>query len=349
MFNIRDLNNRSIEIFRTLMEAFFLSGEPVGSRTLSKRPNINLSPATIRNVMADLEEAGLLYSPHTSAGRLPTDEGLRFFVNGLLELAEMEDVDKKTLEENCFGSKKSFPEILEEATSILSNLSQCAGVVLVPKSESSIKHVEFVRLGENRGLVVLVTEEGIVENRLIELPKDIFPSYLEKASNYLNSRLQGKTLSEAKELILSELQNHQAQIDELSAKLIRQGLAVWAGGKENNHGALIIRGQSRLLEDVHEMQELDKIKQLFDALEAKENLMRLLDASIKGDGIQIFIGAENNLFHLSGCSMIVAPYQNAQQKIIGAIGVVGSSRMNYGRIIPIVDYTSKLITKLLGS
>lgn len=346
--SIAELSQRSLEIFRELVDAYMETGEPIGSRTISKRILAPLSPATIRNIMADLEEAGLLYAPHTSAGRLPTPEGLRFFVHGLLEIGDITDSERLQLEEKCNMTGCSMSSLLEEATSLLSGLSKCAGVVMAPKTNSSLRHIEFVHLANNRVLVVLITQDGLVENRLVELPEDISvsTSTLSDATNYLNARLLGRTLSEAQTIINNELRHHKADLDVLTTRVVEAGLAIWAGGEEEKR-SLIVKGQSNLLHNVNETHELDQIRELFNILDKKENLHKLVEASINADGIQIFIGAENNLFNLSGCSLVISPYHNAKQQIIGAIGVVGPSRMNYGKIISLVDYTAKLVSRLI--
>lgn len=344
--SIAELNQRSLDIFRELVDAYVETGDPVGSRTLSRRLEVQLSPATIRNVMADLEEAGLLYSPHTSAGRMPTDKGLRFFVNGLLERGNISKGDQDIVEQRCQSAGHNLPALLEEATSLLSGLSQCAGLVVAPKTDSKLKHVEFVGLGPDKALVVLITEDGLVENRVIKLPNSLPPSALVEATNYLSSRLAGKSLKQAKEAIFNELSQHKADLDELASKVVEDGLAIWAGGEEG--GSLIVKGQANLLGGLSETQDLEQIRTLFETLEAKESMVKLLDESIGADGVQIFIGAENGLFNLSGCSAIVSPYHNSQDKVVGAIGVIGPTHMNYGKIIPLVDYTAKLIGKMIA-
>jgi heat-inducible transcriptional repressor len=343
---VAELNKRSIDIFRELVDAYVETGEPVGSRTLSRRLKTSLSPATIRNVMADLEEAGLLFAPHTSAGRLPTEAGLRFFVHGLLEVGDLTEGDRAYIEQRCTNAGRKVDEVLEEATSMLSGLSKCAGLVLAPKTESPLKHVEFVSLSAGRAILVLITEDGVIENRLIEVPIGIPPSILAEASNYLNNRLAGRTLTDAKRVIFDELKQHKAHLDTLTAKVVEAGIGVWSDSDQG--GSLIVKGQSNLLTNVTVVEDLDHIRDLFTVLDTKETLIQLLDASIQAEGVQIFIGAENNLFSLVGCSLVVAPYKNSRQHILGAIGVVGPTRMNYGKIIPLVDYTAKLVGQLLG-
>jgi heat-inducible transcriptional repressor len=341
-----ELNERSREIFRLIVDGYVQTGEPIGSRTLSRLLGQNLSPATIRNVMADLEESGLLYAPHTSAGRLPTEAGLRLFVHGLLELGNLGEDERHNIEVLCATRGKSLAQALEEATSALSGLSHCAGVVVVPKQERPLKHIEFVHLGPGRALVVLVTENGMVENRVIEVPLGLPPSTLVSAANYLNSRLIGRTIEEARADIDEEVGSHRAQLDEVTARVVATGIASWAGG--DGESALIVRGQANLLEDVTALADLERLRALFEMLETKETVLRLLDASKKAEGVQIFIGAESHLFSVAGCSLIIAPYQNSREQIVGAIGVIGPTRINYARIIPMVDYTAKVIGRIIG-
>jgi heat-inducible transcriptional repressor len=343
---ITELNERSREVFRMLVDAYLETGEPVGSRTLARRGNLDLSPATIRNVMADLEETGLLFAPHTSAGRLPTDAGLRLFVNGLLEVGGLAEEERMNIDGRLAAAGKSLSQALEEATTTLSGLSRCAGLVLAPKTERPLKHIEFVPLAATRALVVMVTEDGLVENRLIEVPIGTPQATLIAASNYLNARLVGRTVEEARRWILEEIEGRRAQLDELTARLVEAGLASWAGGGEG--AALIIRGQAKLLSDVTAVADLERLRALFDMLETREAMVRLLDATREGEGVQIYIGSESALFGVAGCSMIVAPYSNSREQVVGAIGVIGPTRINYARIIPLVDYTAKVIGRLLG-
>ncbi|MDA8231160.1 MAG: heat-inducible transcriptional repressor HrcA [Magnetospirillum sp.] len=343
---IAELNDRSREVFRQLVETYVETGEPVGSRTLSRRLLLSLSPATIRNVMADLEEAGLLYAPHTSAGRLPTQAGMRLFVNGLLELGGIADEERAQIDVRCRAAGKSMEQVLGEAIGALSGLSRCAGMVVAPKMQRSLKHVEFVSLGRNRALVVLVTEDGLVENRVVDLPPGVEPSTLAEATNFLNARLAGRSLDEVRDEVLSELEEQRYQLDALTKRVVEAGLATWAGGESRS--ALIVRGTSHLLEDVTAVEDLERIRALFDALEASQTFVRLLDVTAKAEGVQIFIGAENELFGVTGCSMIVSPYRDSRERIIGAIGVIGPTRLNYARIIPMVDYTAKVIGRLIG-
>jgi len=344
---ISELNQRSREVFREIVEAYVQTGEPVGSRTLSRRLSTSLSPATIRNVMADLEDLGLLMAPHTSAGRVPTDAGLRLFVNGILEIGALSEKERLDIEARCAAGGRSMPEMLEEATNLLSGLSSCAGLVLAPKTDRPLKHIEFINLSPGRALVVLVTEDGLVENRVVEVAVGLPPSALQMASNYLNARVVGCTLAEARAFIQKEMEEQKSQLDTLTAKVVETGLATWAGTCDSQ-GYLIVRGQARLLEDVTALSDLERIRNLFEALETREQMMRMLDATGKAEGVQIFIGAESGLFSHAGCSMIVSPYMNTKEQIVGAIGVIGPTRINYARIIPMVDYTAKVIGRLMG-
>lgn len=343
---IEELNERSREVFRRLVEAYVETGQPVGSRFLSRRLDGKLSPASIRNVMADLEEAGLLYAPHTSAGRLPTDAGLRIFVDGLLELGDLTAAERASIEGHCASAGRSLSDLLTEASSQLSGLSHCAGLVLAPKVDQPLRQIEFVPLAPGRALVVTVSERGQVENRIVDLPAAMPGSSLSEASNYLSSRLRGRTIAEARDEILAELSAQRAELDQLTKRVVETGLAVWGGGE--GPATLIVSGRSNLLDDVHALADLERIRLLFDELEGKQDLLRLMELTQSAEGVRIFIGAENNLFALSGCSLVVAPYQNRQQKIVGAIGVIGPTRLNYARIIPMVDYTAQMISRLIG-
>jgi len=343
---ITELDERSRSIFRQIVDAYVETGEPIGSRTLSRRLGMSMSPATIRNVMADLEDVGLLYAPHTSAGRLPTDMGLRLWVDGLLEVGRLTEDDRANIDTNVASTGRSVNELLEQATGMLSGLSHCAGLVMAPKQDRPLKHIEFVNLGPGRALVVMVDENGSVENRVVEVPLGVPSSALTEASNYLGTRLVGRTVDEARVEINEELDEHRAQLDELTQRVVETGLATWAGGEQS--GSLIVSGRDKLLNDVTALTDLERIRTLFSLLERKETMLRLIQAADEGEGVQIFIGSESALFGLAGCSMIIAPYMNSQERVLGAIGVIGPTRMNYARIIPTVDYTAKVIGRLLG-
>ena len=333
--------DRPREVFRHLVEAFLSSGEPVGSRTLSQRLPQALSPASIRNVMADLESMGLLYAPHTSAGRIPTEKGLRLFVDGLLEIGELAPDERVAIEARMSGSGQRIEDVLAQATQSLAGLSRCAGLMLTAKQDSALKHVEFVAVAPGKALVIMVSEDGQVENRVIETPPGLPVSALSEASNYLSARLRGRTIDTARAEILAELDGNQMELDALTAKVVAEGLATLAGPEK----VLIVRGASHLLDG---QADLDRIRVLFDDIERKADLIRLLELAREGEGVRIFIGSENRLFSLSGSSIVAAPYANAQGKIVGVIGVLGPTRLNYGRIVPMVDHTAKVIGRLLA-
>lgn len=330
------LDNRSASVLREIVEQFVQTGEPVGSRTLSRRLPMALSPATIRNVMADLTEAGLLFSPHTSAGRLPTDRGLRLFVDGLLQAGSLGDDERDTISRALEAKGRSLEDTLAEASSMLSGLAGAAGLVLAPKSEGAVRHIEFVPLGPGRALVILVGADGQVENRVIETPPGLPPSTLVQAANFLNARRAGLSLAELRRTVATEMTEDRTQLDELTTQIVEAGLATWAS--EGRGGSLIIRGQAKLLADVTQLDSLRAIQALFERLETQETLLKLLELAEASDGVRIFIGTESGLFGASGVSMVVAPARNEENRIVGAIGVIGPTRINYGRIIPVVDY-----------
>ena len=340
------LDARSAAVLREIVEQYVETGEPVGSRTLSRRLPMALSPATIRNVMADLTDAGLLFAPHTSAGRLPTDLGLRLFVDGLLQFGELSDDDRAAIATSLAASGRSLEDTLGEASTMLSGLSAAAALVLAPKSEGPLRHIEFVPLGSGRALVVLVAGDGHVENRVIEIPPGVPPSALQQAGNYLNARLSGRPLDELRRVVAEEMAANRTELDVLSTQVVEAGLATWTG--DGRGASLILRGQAKLLQDVTQIENLAAIQVLFERLEAQETMIRLLDLAERSDGVRIFIGAESGLFGTSGLSMVVAPARNAANRIVGAIGVIGPTRINYGRIIPVVDYTAHVIGRLLG-
>jgi heat-inducible transcriptional repressor len=345
------LGERPREVFRHLVEAFLSSGEPVGSRTLSQRLPLTLSPASIRNVMADLETMGLLYAPHTSAGRAPTEKGLRLFVDGLLEVGELAPDERVAIEARMSGTGRGIEEVLTQATTLLSGLSNCAGLVVSSKQDSLLKHIEFTAIAPGKALVVMVSEDGQVENRLIDTPLGLPASAMAEASNYLNARLRGRTLDAARAEVLEELVGERAELDTLTAKIVAEGLATLsgpAGNADDSGKVLIVRGTSHLLDSVEARTDIERIRTLFEDIERKNDLIRLLELAKDGDGVRIFIGSENRLFSLSGSSIIAAPYANSAGKIVGVIGVLGPTRLNYGRIIPMVDHTAKVVGRLLG-
>ena len=347
------LAERPREIFRQLVEAYLGTGEPVGSRTLSHRLPIALSPASIRNVMADLEKMGLLYAPHTSAGRVPTERGLRLFVDGMLEVGDLSREERTAIEERIAASGRATEEVLTQAASLLSGLSRCAGLLLAGKQESPLSHVEFVALGPGKALAVLVGADGSVENRLIDTPLGLPPSALSEASNYLSAKLHGRTLEAARGEILAEIETQHAELDALTAKIVAEGLATLSARPRGAEGPaedkiLIVRGASNLLEDIDAQNDLMRVRTLFDDIERKSDLIKLLELAREGEGVRVFIGSENKLFSLSGSSIVAAPYADAKGKVVGVIGVIGPTRINYARIVPMVDYTARVVGRLLG-
>ena len=348
--SLAQLNERSREIFRQIVESYLTTGEPVGSRHISRLIPMTLSPASVRNVMSDLEALGLVYAPHTSAGRRPTEMGLRFFVDALMQVGDITEQERRAIEAQvaAAGSSKSVEAVLTEASSLLSGLTRAAGVVLTTKANARLKHIEFVRLEPQRALAVLVAEDGQVENRVVNVPAGLPTSALTEASNFLNARIRGRTLSEAKGDLDRALEAGKAELDQLTQKIISAGLASWSGG-ESEERQLIVRGHANLLEDLKALEDLERVRLLFDDLETKRGVADLLGRAEQADGVRIFIGSENNLFSLSGSSTIIAPYRDAAGRIVGVIGVIGPTRLNYARVIPMVDYTAKVVSRLLGS
>jgi heat-inducible transcriptional repressor len=346
---LAQLNERSREIFRLVVESYLATGEPVGSRNLSRILPMTLSPASVRNVMSDLEQLGLVYAPHTSAGRLPTEMGLRFFVDALMQIGDLTENDRQAIEAQvaASGQAKSVEAVLTEASGLLSGLSRAAGVVLTAKANPRLKHIEFVRLEPERALVILVAEDGQVENRVLNTPVGLPTSALTEAANFLNARIRGHTIDEVRTEIQRTLNEGQAELDQLTQRIVADGLASWSGG-ESDERKLIVRGQAHLLDDLKAVADLERVRLLFDDLETRREVIDLLGRAEQAEGVRVFIGSENKLFSLSGSSTIVAPYHDASGHIVGVLGVIGPTRLNYARIVPMVDYTAKVVSKLLG-
>ena len=345
----RTLDERSGEIFRRIVESYLENGEPLGSRSLSRLLPMSLSPASVRNVMGDLEDLGLVYSPHISAGRLPTQLGLRFFVDAFMQVGDLPPEDRATIESQVRAPEHGQPvnTILSEASRMLSGMSRGAGLVITSKSDPVLRHIEFVRLAPTKALAVLVGEHDQVENRIIELPAGTTSSQLTEAANFLNAHLVGQTLGDVKSQIETIRKAIQTELDVLSRDLVERGLAIWSGTSETDQNArLIVRGRANLIDGLDDQADIDRLRMLFDDLEKKESLIDILNLAESGPGVRIFIGSENKLFSLSGSSLIVAPYRDGEQKIIGAVGIIGPTRLNYSRIVPMVDYTAQLISRL---
>ena len=345
--SLGELDERAREIFRRVVESYLETGEPVGSRTLSKG-GVHLSPASIRNTMQDLTQLGLLGAPHVSAGRVPTHAGLRLFVDGLLEVGDVAEEDRRNIEARLSAKGRNFEEALNEASAILSGLAGGAGIVVTPVRDAGVKHVEFVALSADQALAVMVFEDGVVENRLMRLAAGVTPSSLQEASNFMNARLRGRTLGEAGLEIRNELEAARRQLNEAAARLVEDGMAAWSGG-EGADRALIVRGRANLLGDRETLDDLERVRMLFDDLEQKEQLIGLLDDVRDAQGVRIYIGAETRLFSLSGSAVIAAPYMTGRQKVLGAIGVIGPARLNYARVIPLVDYTARVLSQVTNA
>ena len=344
---LTDMNDRTREVFRRVVEGYLTSGEPVGSRTLTRTLSEKLSAATVRNVMQDLEYLGLLDSPHISAGRVPTQAGLRMFVDSLLEVGQVAPEDQEKIDATLGVNDQDVASLLDEVGAALSVITRGASVVLSPKREAAIRHIEFVSLAADRALVVLVFADGQVENRVFMPPPGQTPSSMREAANFLNALAEGRTLSELRARMVSEIASRRQEIDSLARQLVESGLALWENAGESSE-RLIVRGRSNLIGEVADQAEIDRIRVLFDDLERKRDIAEFLNLTEAGEGVRIFIGSENKLFSLSGSSLVVSPYMNADRKIIGAVGVIGPTRLNYGRIVPIVDYTAQLVGRLVS-
>jgi heat-inducible transcriptional repressor len=350
---ITELNDRYKEVLRTVVDAYLKHGEPVGSRSLSKYLSEDLSAATIRNVMADLEELGLLYAPHISAGRLPTQTGLRLFVDGLMEVKPVDRSVKKIMRDALGrdGGARDHTirtaEILETASGLLSSVSRCASIIAAPKREKPLRQVEFVKLDPRRVLIVLVAQDGMIENRIMDVAQPVSEANLQMAAHYINTRLLGRDLQEIQSELKNDIEQRIADLDEMGASLVQAGLEVSLQGQGMSDGTMIVRGQSNLLDEAT-MEDMEQIRLLFDALENRKTMLKLLESIGNADGMQIFIGSENKAFSHKALSMIIAPYKDREEQIIGAIGVIGPTRLNYGRVVPVVDYTSQILTRILG-
>ncbi|HEY5794517.1 MAG TPA: heat-inducible transcriptional repressor HrcA [Bosea sp. (in: a-proteobacteria)] len=344
-----ETDQRSREIFRQIVDGYLTTGEPVGSRNIARLLPMSLSPATVRNVMTDLELAGLIYAPHTSAGRLPTERGLRFFVDAMMEVGNLTSDERTRIEAQmkAAATGRTLDGTLTEASALLSGLSRGAGVVVTTKANARLKHIEFVRLDPTRALVVLVADDGTVENRLLALPPGLPASALTEAANFLNARIMGKTLGELRDEIARHRAQMEQELDALTARLVESGIATSSGPSSDRH--LIVRGQANLLEDLKAQEDLERIRLLFGDLETQTDVIDLLSRAEAGDGVRIFIGSENKLFSMSGSSMVAAPFRDAEQRIVGVVGIIGPTRLNYARIVPMVDYTAKVVGRLLDS
>ena len=347
--NLQLLDMRSRDIFRRIVETYLKDGEPVGSRNLSRMLPSSLSPATVRNVMSDLEQLGLVYAPHVSAGRLPTQKGLRFFVDAFMEIGDLAEEERRVIDAQvrASGNSATLEQMLTEASQLLSGMSRGAGLVVTATNEVALKHIEFIQLEPTKALAVLVSQSGDVENRVVDLPAGVTASQLHEASNFLNAHIRGRTLAEAKIEIARVKEETRAALDSLSQELVEKGLAVWAGSESGLPSRLIVRGRANLLENVTAQADIELLRRLFEDLETQDGLIQLLGLAEEGSGVRIFIGSENKLFSLSGSSLVVAPYRDKDSRVIGALGVIGPTRLNYARIVPMVDYTAQIVSRML--
>jgi heat-inducible transcriptional repressor len=343
--SIGEMSDRARDVFRLVVEAYLESGQPIGSRTISRTSPLNLSPASIRNVMQDLEELGLLSHPHTSAGRMPTETGLRLFVDAIMQVAEPRPEDRAAIE-SLLDRGGPIEEAISNATAALSGLSACAGIVLVPKEEPVLKQLAFVPLSPRQAVAVVVGSDGSVENRVFDLPAGVTASMLNEVGNYVSARLSGLTLREAQSRLDSEIRAGRAALDLAARELVQRGLAIWSEDGARRP-VLIVRGQANLIDETAAA-DLERVRQLLDELEGKEEIARLLDRARAGEAMKIFIGSENELFALSGSSVIAAPYRGHDGKVVGVVGVIGPTRLNYARVVPMVDFTAKALSRLLA-
>ena len=340
-----ELTDRTKQIFKTVVESYLETGSPSGSETVLKKAGLDISSASIRSILSNLQKEGLLFSPHTSAGRVPTEKGMRFFVDGLLEFGRISKSEKENIEQLSASKSKSYQEVLDEASRSISGLSNYAGIVIAPKYQKNLKHLEFIRLNNTQIMSILAYENGEIENRIIEDFGKFTNSQLLETSNYLSEKFKNKNISEIKKIIESDISSSKSSLEEISKKLVKKGI-VEIEPKMNNP-YIFLHGQSKLLKDEIISKDLDQIRQLFDDIENKSTFIDILENAGKAKGVQIFIGSKNFLFKHSGLSMVMAPYKNKEQEIVGAIGVVGPTRLNYSKIVPLVDYTSKIIGKVI--
>ena len=347
---VTELTARARDIFRLVVEGYLSSGLPVGSKTLAGGGSLNLSPASIRSVLQDLQDAGLLSAPHTSAGRMPTDQGLRLFVDGIMQVAEPSAAERAQIERGL-ATGGSVETALAAASLALSDLSAGAGLVMVPRREPRLAQLSFVPLSPGRALAVLVGEDGQVENRVVELPAAASPSSLEAAGNYLSSRLGGRTLAEAAAVVRGEIASGRSALDAASLDLVTRGLAVWSADSARRP-VLIVRGQANLLDEAA-LGDIERVRQLLEQLEDAESIAGVLDAARQAEATRIFIGSENRLFALSGSSVIASPWRDGEGRVVGVVGVIGPTRLNYARVVPMVDFTAQSLSsigaKLIGT
>ncbi len=342
---ITELNTRARDIFRLVVEGYLASGQPVGSKTLAGGGGLNLSPASIRSVLQELEMLGLLAHPHTSAGRLPTEVGLRLFVDGMMQVAEP-TLEERTAIERQVSQPGPIEAALAATSAILSDLSACAGLVMVPRREPRLSQLNLVALSPGRVLAVMVGEDGAVENRVFEVAPGLRSGALEEAGNYITAHLAGRSLSEAARTMLADIASGHSALDTASRDLVARGLAVWSEDALRRP-VLIVRGQANLL-DESALLDIERVRSLLDDLENQQSVAELLELARAAESTRIFIGSENRLFALSGSSVIASPYRDREGRVVGVVGVIGPTRLNYARVVPMVDFTAQSLGKLIG-
>ncbi|MGD9664779.1 MAG: heat-inducible transcriptional repressor HrcA [Novosphingobium sp.] len=342
---VTELTARAREIFRLVVEEYLVTGQPVGSKTLATGEKVNLSPASIRSVLSDLESLGLLAAPHTSAGRMPTDSGLRLFIDGIMQVAEPTPEERAAIERRL-SEPGPIEQALEATSALLSDLSAAAGVVMIPRGEPKVRQISLVPLSGMEALAVLVGEDGNVENRVLRLAEPVSPSTLAEASNFINAHLTGSTLGEAVRTIRTQIASGRSALDSAASDLVERGLAVWSEDA-TRRPVLIVRGQANLLDETA-LGDLERVRSLLDDLENKQSIAELLETARDAQSTRIFIGAENRLFALSGSSVIASPYRDREGRVVGVLGVIGPTRLNYARVVPMVDFTAQSLGKLIG-
>ena len=340
-----ELNERTKAILSAIINSHIATAEPVGSRTVTKRYNLGISPATVRNIMSDLEDMGFLAQPHTSAGRVPTDKAYRFYIDMLLEVQTLPKQQEEIIM-NYPLPREDFNHLMQETTRLLSGISHYAGVVTAPKpAETIYRHIEFIRLTGKRALGVFVSNSGLVHNRIITLEEDLTQKELEGVSNFLNREMTGKTLREIRGKVFSMMEADRNKYTNLLMKLMKSWEDVASSGPENNEAQLFVGGLSEMF-NIPEM-GINRMKDLFLAFEEKHRLLRLLDLAMEAEGVQVFIGSENPFFDMQGVSLVVANYRG-EGNVVGSLGVIGPSRMAYNMVIPLVDCTAKVLGRLIS-
>ena len=343
--DIIDLNDRAKHLLKVLIEGYISDGQPIGSSLLAKRSGLDLSPATIRNVMASLEDKGYIHAPHTSAGRVPTSQGYRMFVDSLINITPLAAQECESLEVEL--DHRSSSNLIHSASNMLSGLTQLTGIVMAPQMDArAIRRIEFVKLSESQVLVVLVMSNNDIENRMIQMDRDVSSSELQQSSNYLNEIIVGKDLQQARSCLLDEMKQVRVDMNEMMLSAINLGEQAMSGMSDDDHEDYVVAGRTNLM-DYDDLSDVTKLRQLFNAFNEKRDVLGLLDRCMSADGVQIFIGRESGHEVFGDCSVVTAPYQ-IDDTHIGVLGVIGPQRMHYDRVIPVVDITAKLLSAALN-